>query len=282
MPPQPSTAIDGTTAANSGPSKRTRRVVTSYGLVCHRLRIDFDVREVYPEFLVIQRKDTISFVEFIRGKYNPDNLGYVRTLLSTMTQEEKERLASQPFTRLWNSFWGSWKRDPQCGCESSFQGAQNAYSRLVNVCGARGLRGLVASVDEAASEQEWSFPKGRKMPLETDVSCAMREFQEETGFAPAHVHLFDVPPYEEVFEGGNGILYRHVYFLSRLVDMRNCPPLVPPHGSVRARETRHMQWFDFNDICGKFDKAPTRVQVILKANSDIISIVAPGVCAPSS
>ena len=273
------TTVGDMSSVNPVSSKRARRVVTSYGLVCHRLRIDFDLREVFPEFLAIQRKDTISFVEFIRGKYNPDNLGYVRKLLSTMTEDEQSRVASQPFTRLWNLFWGSWKRDPQCGCESSFQGAQNAYTRLVHVCGSGGLQGLIASVDDAAAEQEWSFPKGRKAPVETDISCAMREFQEETGFDPAHVHLFDVPPYEEIFEGGNGILYRHVYFLCRLVDMRNNPPLAPPHGSVRARETRNMQWFEFNGICGKFQNAPTRIRVIEKANADIISILAPGICA---
>jgi 8-oxo-dGTP pyrophosphatase MutT (NUDIX family) len=274
--PQHTTGVGSVVA----PSKRARKVVTSYGLICHRLRINFDAREVYPEFLVIQRKDTISFVEFIRGKYNPCNLEYVRKLISTMTKDEQNWLASQPFPRIWSEFWGSWKRDPQCGCESSYQGAHSAFTRLVSVCGASGLRGLVASVDNAAPEQEWSFPKGRKMPSETDVACAMREFEEETGYIPAHVHVFDVPPYEEVFEGSNGILYRHVYFLSRLVDMRDCPSLVPPPGSIRARETRCMQWSNYETIRAKFLKAPTRVTVISKANDDVISILAPGVCAP--
>ena len=257
-------------------SRRSRKIVSSYGLICHRLRIDFDSREVYPEFLAIQRKDTISFVEFIRGKYAPDDLDYVRKLISTMTLEEQMAISSETFPHLWASFWGLWRRSPNCNCESSFKTAMATYDNLVLACGDTGLRGLVAQVGTVAPEQEWSFPKGRKMQTETDLSCALREFEEETGFRQNCVHVFDMPSYEEVFDGGNGILYRHVYFLCRLVDMRNPPPCTPPAGSVRSRETRNMQWFDFADACDKFRNAPTRVELLARANRDIVSILAPG------
>ena len=31
-------------------------------------------------------------------------------------------------------------------------------------------------------EKEWGFPKGRRNLRESDYDCALREFQEETGF----------------------------------------------------------------------------------------------------
>lgn len=262
-------------------NRRSRKVVTSYGLICHRLRVDFETREVYPEFLLIQRRDTISYVEFLRGKYSHGNMSYVRKLLATMTQAEKERVANVPFADLWKMFWGSFKNDPHCACEGAFHGASTAHMRLVGSLGPGGLRQLVDSVEECADEQEWSFPKGRKMQCESDVVCAMREFEEETGYSRANVHVFDIPSYEEVFDGGNGIVYRHVYFLCRLVDMRNRPAAHPPTGSVRARETRDMRWFDLTSVCDKFKRAPTRVNVAMRANADAVAILAPGVCAPT-
>ena len=273
-------SADAATAAAAMPtasSKRTRKVVTSYGMICHRLRIDFDAREVYPEYLVIQRKDTIPFVEFVRGKYKPDNIPYVRGLISNMTHEERSRLSTQSFSSLWADFWGPWRRDPHCNCENMYQIAHNTFNRLSAACGQEGIAGLVASVDKAADEQEWSFPKGRKMQSESDQACALREFEEETGYVPSHVHVYDVPPYEEIFEGGNGVLYRHVYYLGRLVDMRESPGLLPPQGSMRARETRQMRWMRFGEVCEKFKDAPTRVAVMARSNAEVVSMLSPGI-----
>ena len=48
---------------------------------------------------MVRRKDSMSFAEFVRGKYDPSKLDYVRTLLSNMTREEiaalREVTASQ-------------------------------------------------------------------------------------------------------------------------------------------------------------------------------------------
>jgi hypothetical protein len=37
-------------------------------------------------FLMIQRKDSLSFMEFIRGKYNTNDIVYIKNLIHSMTQ----------------------------------------------------------------------------------------------------------------------------------------------------------------------------------------------------
>ena len=257
------------------PSSQRRHVISSYGLVCHRIRIDFDAREVYPEYLLVQRKDTIAFVEFLRGKYDPANHDYVRGLISQMTHDEQQALCTKPFEQLWTELWGPWRRCTPRN-DTEMHAAHSHYDRL---CAAfRGIACLVKTVHTAAPEREWTFPKGRKSGgSESDITCAVREFEEETGYSSSHIHIHCVAPYEEVFEGGNGLLYRHMYFLARVIDMRGQPDQDAPTGSIRSRETRCMRWFTYSQMCEKFASAPTRLQVVARANTDIVNILAPGI-----
>jgi 8-oxo-dGTP pyrophosphatase MutT (NUDIX family) len=65
-------------------------------------------------------------------------------------------------------------------------------------------------------EPEWGFPKGRRMRAETDLDCAIREFNEETNIPrEAYVILRNIT-LEETFMGPNGVRYRHVYFVALL------------------------------------------------------------------
>ena len=59
----------------------------------------------FPKFklLLIQRKDTIGYTDFIRGKY-PDK-DYLGVYFSEMTLEEQDRLLTSTFEELWDSLW---------------------------------------------------------------------------------------------------------------------------------------------------------------------------------
>ena len=71
--------------------------VTSYGLIAVRYMNDNNASSLFSksttisngndsiQFLLIQRKDSLSFVEFIRGKYNPYEDEYIGRLLRGMT-----------------------------------------------------------------------------------------------------------------------------------------------------------------------------------------------------
>ena len=92
--------------------------VTSYGIIAVRYMDDKYINSLYSknisidngndslQFLLIQRKDSLSFVEFIRGKYNPYDDEYLILLLQGMTQNEQNLILSKTFDELWHFVWG--------------------------------------------------------------------------------------------------------------------------------------------------------------------------------
>ena len=68
-------------------------------------------------------------------------------------------------------------------------------------------------------EPEWGFPKGRRDYQEKDIDCAIREFEEETGYSKTHIKIVEnVIPYEEIFFGSNYKAYKHKYYLAYMKD----------------------------------------------------------------
>ena len=60
----------------------------------------------HPNFFLVERKDSLSYIEFIRGKYkNPLNHDYIQLLISRMTKEEKKKLLLNDFDTLWKELW---------------------------------------------------------------------------------------------------------------------------------------------------------------------------------
>ena len=54
------------------------------------------------KFLIIQRKHSYSYVEFIRGLYNNKNL---TIMFDYMSNDEKELIRTKTFEQLWDEFW---------------------------------------------------------------------------------------------------------------------------------------------------------------------------------
>ena len=199
--------------------------VSSFGVVCFRQRTPDDA----PEYMMVQRKDSLSFVEFIRGKYNIQNRGYIMRLLSNMTNAERRQLAACDFDDMWHGFWQSdHNRSFMKEYEASkgrFEGLRAGYwLRPHHHINQQRQNPVFFSLDVALREtgkgyddSEFGFPKGRRNINETDMQCAVREFVEETGVPASDLHMLpSMGTYEEVFTGSNNIRYRHVYFIASL------------------------------------------------------------------
>ena len=57
---------------------------------------------------MVRRRDTLGFVEFMRGKYSLENIDYIKQLLQIMTRKERE-LITHTFDELWSLNFG-WKK----------------------------------------------------------------------------------------------------------------------------------------------------------------------------
>ena len=75
--------------------------ITSYGIITFRINKKCEI-----EYLLIRRKDTLGYVDFIRGKYPQNNIQHISNMLCEMTIDEKKNLYELEFKELWNNLWG--------------------------------------------------------------------------------------------------------------------------------------------------------------------------------
>ena len=189
--------------------------ITSLGIVLYRN----NVINNNIEYLMIRRKDTLGFIDFMRGKYSPNNKEYIMNMLKQMTDYEKVRLLDWTFNDIWTGIWGENSISNQYKSEEST--SRIKFTQLRNGIHDKGrlftLTELVNSSNNIStwSEPEWGFPKGRRNYNENDMDCAIREFTEETGFNKSDINLItNIVPFEEIFTGSNYKSYKHKYFVT--------------------------------------------------------------------
>ncbi len=186
--------------------------ITSIGIVVFRIHNNV------PEFLMIRRKDTLGHIDFMRGKYSLNNKEYLLNMLNQMTLSEKDSLCNNDFHTLWKKVWGGnvisnqYKNEESNSLEK-FNALKEGilYNNEIVT-----LKELITESNEQSSwsETEWGFPKGRRNHKESDYDCALREFNEETGYNVKYLqNLQNVIPYEEIFTGSNYKSYKHKYFI---------------------------------------------------------------------
>jgi 8-oxo-dGTP pyrophosphatase MutT (NUDIX family) len=134
-----------------------------------------------------------------------------------MSVIEKEAIWKNSFETLWAKMWGITTMMSQYKSEEI--ASQKKFELLK--AGIQ-INDELVSIDTLISESttnwcetEWEFPKGRRNFLEKDLECALREFEEETGYSREKVKVIEnLMPFEEIFIGSNHKSYKHKYFLA--------------------------------------------------------------------
>jgi len=185
--------------------------ITSYGLIAFRHNMEGAL-----EYLMIRRKNSFGFIDFVRGKYSPYNLAQLKTMVDQMSLEEKEHVQTQTFETLWTNMWGDHISTHQYKNEEI--ASKKKFDLLKEGVTIDGtlytISDLVGLSTTTWQETEWEFPKGRRNPKEKDIECAVREFEEETGVPASAIQLVEnVLPFEEMYIGTNHKAYKHKYFL---------------------------------------------------------------------
>jgi len=168
--------------------------ITSNGIIVFRMNPTTMARE----YLMIRRKDTLGYMDFMRGKFPIYQKNYIMNMLTQMTVDEKKRLR----TRIKD---GSMKEKINI-LNGGIVTSTDRYD-------------LVSLLDESDlfetwTEPEWGFPKGRRNAQEKDYECALREFSEETGYSVSVLkNIRNIIPFDEIFIGSNYKSYRHKYYV---------------------------------------------------------------------
>ena len=180
------------------------------GIIVYRLN------QGVREYLLIRRKDSIGYVEFMRGKYNIYSKIYLENIISEMTHEEKERILTTDFSTLWKNLWGNDINTQYRGEEKNSRDKFETLKYGVSTNEQEySLESLIHESKGTWLETEWGFPKGRHNNQEKDLICALREFEEETGYSRLSINIIqNLMPFEEIFTGSNYKSYKHKYYVA--------------------------------------------------------------------
>lgn len=244
--------------------------ICSYGVICYRLRVDFHTNSVRPEFLMVQRKDSLFMVDLVRGKYDPEDEVYVRKMIAGMTKEEQDLLRrAPPFSELWSHLW-SFSHMKNC-MTTEFCMARDKFDTLMKRMKSDGdapgepfLMYVLRTSESHLAELEWGFGKGRRNVGEQEQTCALREFTEETGVPSSYLYVFP-KTLEDSFIGSNGVAYKHTYYLARLIQggqSGSCD--MPIRSAQQAREVSACRWFTLKE--GVQRLSGTRVALLENAH----------------
>jgi len=266
--------------------------VTSYGIIAYRVcqpasalepavlnQIDntdtingLDDKQI--EVLLIQRRDTLGYVEFMRGKYVVSNVDYVMSLFNQMTISELERLEAYDFETLWNALWNN---QISRQYRQEYETALVKYNSLVAGTEGKTLAWFIEHANREWVTPEWGFPKGRRGNRESEISCALREFTEETGLAETQCNLVkNLLPIEENFLGGNRIQYRHRYYLAYC--KQTTEVCIDVSNTIMNREIGDIGWFTFDKAMSLIRPYNIEKRQILSTAENILTnyIILPG------
>lgn len=192
------------------------------------------VKATDVKLLMIRRKDSLSFAEFMRGRYDPTNMEYLGRLMKNMTLKEQASVVSEPFDTLWKSLWGDDRSS------SDYIASREKFYNLDRLA-------LMRNNLSEYTEPEWGFPKGRRMRGETDLACALREFSEETNIPRESFVVLKNITFKETFTGLNNINYAHVYYAAILQhpEMVN---LSQKYTAMQRREISGIAWKSFEEV----------------------------------
>ena len=257
--------------------------VTSYGVIMVRPPPGFQVAEALAqnsnlvtgmenqqlEFLLIQRRDSLGFIELMRARYKVNDVAYIRLHLGNITEAERKKYAEGPFEEVWNSMWGL---DHSHLYKNEYEMAKLKWEQIH--AGVTDSAGKLWTIDDMLKDlppppltPEWGFPKGRRDAQESDYVCAMREMYEETGVREENViPIQNLEPLVESFFGSNHVHYCHKYYIVWVpqevkveFDSRN---------DHMRREIGDLQWFKLDEALAhlRAENIEKR-EVLLKAAS---------------
>ena len=194
-------------------------------------------------FLMIRRKDSLGYIELLRGKYELSDRVYIQVLIDQTSLDERKRLLEWEFNDLWEQLWSG---PVSKHYRHEYEPSKTKFEQLKDIL----LPECIKASKTTWSEPEWGFPKGRRGPNESEIRCANREFWEETRFPMTSVNILkNCLPVEESFFGSNHVHYRHKYYLAFCFD--DIEPSIKIGDNVMEREIGDIRWFKADEALEK-------------------------------
>ncbi len=232
--------------------------IASYGIIAIRKKMIESNLSIF-EYLLIRRRDSLAYVDFVRGKYTMNDPAYIQTLFDHMTIEERERFLHKSFDDVWVNLWNSQNTRQY---RSEYEYAKKTFESMKKTGDVNGklMSRYVNETTTKWTEPEWGFPKGRRSPHESESICALREFCEETGLhqKDVSIHTELTPEYEE-YTGTNTIRYKHTYYIAKCEK----DVVIDKSNRVQTREIGDIGWFPFEEAYFKIRETNPEKRAVL-------------------
>tara|TARA_Y100001958_G_scaffold159682_1_gene162420 strand:- start:6285 stop:6989 length:705 start_codon:yes stop_codon:yes gene_type:complete len=177
---------------------------TSYGVIL------FKIEDEKKKILMINRKDSLCYIDFIRGKYNINDYNYINKLFSRMSNKEIDNIKNKSFEELWKNLWNIkydvHKKKEYKISEKKINKIKKNYNFPVS----------------KYENSEWEFPKGKKNSNEPNKIAACRELEEETNIKKNDYKIINnIIPISETINAENNINYKNIYYLGLCLNDSN-------------------------------------------------------------
>lgn len=202
------------------------KTVKSYGLVMYNDK----------NILLIKKRITYSFIEFVNGKYDFSNL---LNLFKGMTSQEKLIILTCNFKFIW------YHCNLHMQNNKYYKKAKIKFDLLQRSKMIENIKLLINKSENR--ELIWELPKGRPRKGELYINTAIREFYEETNIKNDNYRiLFELEPivYSFIDEGVNYIYY----YYSAVMNNTNFKPSLNYNASNMIFEISDIKFIPFSDL----------------------------------
>lgn len=163
------------------------------------------------KILLIKRKHSLNYIEFIRGLYNINDTVKLETMFRLMCVPEINQIKKLDFDVLWNELWKKTAKKKKY--KKEYINSKEKFNKLIS----SGKINELLSINCKFDSPEWEIPKGRRNNHEKNIDCAVRELYEETNIRENDYeilkNLFSI---HDTFIGTNGIEYKHIFYTAIL------------------------------------------------------------------
>ena len=225
--------------------RECKNPILSYGIILYHKMNDV------TKIILIERRNSIAFIEFLRGKYDINNPSYIQILIDRMNMKEKQLIIDNNFDTLWRNLW--------VDLDNINNRIKREYEKSkinFNTLKKREKLNLQNFVNKSTThyeENEWEIPKGRRNNREKNRSCAIREFEEETNISENKYKIFNnVVPLIEEYKGINNVNYKHVYYIARINKYEELN--INPQNINQSLEVNSIQWLTKEECFQKLRK----------------------------
>jgi hypothetical protein len=252
--------------------KECTKPIISLGIILYKKYADNSLK-----YLQLCRRNTIGYVQLIRGKYSFSDISYIQQIIDVLTLSELEYIKSLDFEQLWEILW----QDIKFNKENSrtIGDKQIAKDKFIKLKDGFCQNNMYYNLDYFIKhkskfyiEQEWGFPKGRRKKGEDDLSSATRELTEETGINTTDIVIDQNSKFIEEYKSYDNIIYRNIYYLAEYI--LDTEPSINETNMEQSTEISQIGLYTKNTIINKYrDYENSKKQLLEEVHNILTNIV---------